>query len=100
LGEAGHPVASLSWAAVSHLHQDHAGNLAALGDLPVLVSAAELAPITFTPTDDPALAAVEGAHDLTGDGSLMQLPTPGHSAGSMSLLVRRGDAHPPSSSAT
>jgi N-acyl homoserine lactone hydrolase len=29
-----------------------------------------------------------------GDGSLVLLPTPGHTAGSMSLLVRRG-AKPP-----
>ena len=33
-------------------------------------------------------------HDLFGDGSLVVLPTPGHTAGSTSLLVRRPD-HPP-----
>jgi len=45
--------------------------------------------IGFTPTDDPALAPFAAAHDLMGDGSLVLLPTPGHTPGSMSLLVRR-----------
>lgn len=32
--------------------------------------------------------------DLAGDGSLILLPTPGHTAGSMSLLVRRETRSP------
>ena len=31
-------------------------------------------------------------HDLFGDGALVLLPTPGHTPGSMPLLVRRPDA--------
>ena len=56
--------------------------------------AAQLTPITFTPTDDPALAPFEGVHDVAGDGTLLLLPTPGHSPGSMSLLIHRADAPP------
>ena len=45
--------------------------------------------IGFTPTDDPTLAPFASAHDVMGDGSLVLLPTPWHTPGSMSLLVRR-----------
>jgi N-acyl homoserine lactone hydrolase len=41
------------------------------------------------PMYDAALAPFEAGHDLFGDGSLTLLPTPGHTPGSMSLLVRR-----------
>lgn len=45
--------------------------------------------ITFEPTTDPSLAPFTEAHDLFGDGTLTLLPTPGHTPGSMSLLVRQ-----------
>ena len=41
------------------------------------------------PTGDPDLAPFQACHDLFGDGSLVLLPTPGHTPGSMSLLVRQ-----------
>ena len=43
---------------------------------------------------DPSLAPFTESLDVMGDGSLMLLPTPGHTAGSMSLLVRRGTKAP------
>lgn len=120
LALAGVPAGSIALAAISHLHYDHAGNVASLGAVPVLVSDAEHAllsekaphmhgvltehvapagtdfrPVAFTPTDDPALSAFGESHDIHGDGTLMLLPTPGHSAGSMSLLVRRGEGRAP-----
>jgi len=45
--------------------------------------------ITPEPTEDPGLAPFRSGHDLFGDGSLVVLPTPGHTPGSISLLVRR-----------
>lgn len=109
----------INLAAVSHLHYDHAGNVSALGEIPVLVSAGEHAllqatnphlhgvlaehmgddlahyrPVQFTATDDALLASFGVAHDVHGDGRLVLLPTPGHSAGSMSLLVRKAGAAP------
>jgi N-acyl homoserine lactone hydrolase len=45
--------------------------------------------ITPEATGDPALAPFRSGHDLFGDGSLVLLPTPGHTPGSVSLLVRR-----------
>ena len=120
LALAGVPKTSIALAAISHLHYDHAGNVASLGAVPILVSEAEHAllsekspqmhgvltehvapagadftPVAFTATDDPALAAFGASHDIHGDGSLVLLPTPGHSAGSMSLLVRRGEGRAP-----
>lgn len=110
---------SIALVALSHLHYDHAGNVASLPGIPVLVSEAEHAllreaspemhgvlvaaarldtvdwrPVTFEPADDPLLAAFGAAHDIYGDGSLVLLSTPGHSVGSMSLLVRRASGPP------
>ena len=45
--------------------------------------------ITPEPAGDPGLAPFRSSHDLFGDGSLVLLPTPGHTPGSMSLLVRQ-----------
>jgi N-acyl homoserine lactone hydrolase len=45
--------------------------------------------ITPEPAEDPGLAPFRSGHDLFGDGSLVVLPTPGHTPGSISLLVRR-----------
>ena len=106
-------------AIVSHLHQDHIGGLRELTGSELLVSAAEWAElakpgpelrgflrshiqlpglkwhqVSLEPTDDPALAPFTESMDMMGDGSLMLLPTPGHTAGSVSLLVRRA-ARPP-----
>jgi len=119
LAALGHPVSSIARVAISHLHQDHAGNLQHFAGTAVLVSRAELAlldertpelhgvlsrhvpppgveltPVDFTPTDDPALAPFDAAHDIYGDGTLLLLPTPGHTPGSMSLMIRRPDAPP------
>jgi glyoxylase-like metal-dependent hydrolase (beta-lactamase superfamily II) len=45
--------------------------------------------VSLEPTSDPALAPFTESLDVMGDGSLVLLPTPGHTAGSVSLLVRR-----------
>ncbi len=41
--------------------------------------------------DGPPLGPFSGSYDLAGDGRLVLVPTPGHTAGHMSLLVRDGD---------
>ena len=51
-------------------------------------------PINYEPLHDPGLRPFTHGHDLFGDGSLAILPTPGHTPGSMSMLVRRTDAPP------
>ena len=45
--------------------------------------------ITPTKTTDKALAPFTSSFDLFGDGSLTLIPTPGHTPGSLSLVVRR-----------
>ncbi len=52
------------------------------------LSGARWRPITFEPSDDPVLASFDGAHDVAGDGSMVLLPTPGHTPGSLSMLLR------------
>jgi glyoxylase-like metal-dependent hydrolase (beta-lactamase superfamily II) len=43
---------------------------------------------------NPALAPFTESLDVLGDGSLVLLPTPGHTAGSVSLLIRRAAKAP------
>jgi glyoxylase-like metal-dependent hydrolase (beta-lactamase superfamily II) len=98
---------------ISHLHFDHIGGISHVPQAELLVSRDEwrqLAaphperdwvlrehielpgtnwqPIEFVPTDDPLLAPFGACYDCMGDGSMVLLPTPGHSPGSMSMLVR------------
>jgi N-acyl homoserine lactone hydrolase len=119
LGRLGYAAGDVSTAVLSHLHQDHIGGLAELGHAGIVVSQAEWdtlsgrlpemqglmrrhidlpglrwQKITPEPASDPGLAPFRSGHDLFGDGSLVLLPTPGHTPGSMSLLVRR-PARPP-----
>jgi N-acyl homoserine lactone hydrolase len=110
----GYAVGDVRTAILSHLHQDHVGGLAELSHADIVVSKDEwdtLARplpelrglmrrhidlpglrwrrITPEPTGDPGLAPFRSCHDLFGDGSLVVLPTAGHTPGSVSLLVRR-----------
>ena len=50
--------------------------------------------VSLEHTSDRGLAPFTEALDLMGDGSLTLLPTPGHTAGSVSLLVRRAGRPP------
>jgi N-acyl homoserine lactone hydrolase len=101
---------------LSHLHGDHIGGLREVAQAELLVSQAEWATLSGTwpemagimrrhidlpglrwcqveptPLHDPGLAPFDVGHDLFGDGSLVMVPTPGHTAGSISLIVRRPD---------
>src|SRR5215472_4612423 len=119
LATLGYAPSDVDTAILSHLHQDHIGGLPELTGAELLVSASEWAelsrpgpeqrgflrghiqlpglkwhPVSPEPTRDPALAPFTESLDVMGDGSLMLLPTPGHTAGSMSLLVRRAGRPP------
>jgi N-acyl homoserine lactone hydrolase len=114
LATLGYTPADVDTAILSHLHEDHMGGLPELRGADLLVAEAEWAELSkpapeprgflrdhiqlpglrwskvgFEPTGDPALAPFRESLDVAGDGSLVLLPTPGHTAGSLSLLVRR-----------
>jgi N-acyl homoserine lactone hydrolase len=84
----------------SHLHFDHVGGNALIPNATVVVQRreweagmdAELAPrMGFYRHDfdlGHKLRLVEGEHDVFGDGSVVCLPTYGHTPGHQSLLVR------------
>jgi N-acyl homoserine lactone hydrolase len=114
LAGAGVAAGDIRMAVISHLHFDHVGGIAQIPQADLLVSAREWAilsephleyewilrehieipsakwrQISFEPTDDPLFEGFEGIHDVAGDGSMILLPTPGHTRGSMSMLIRQ-----------
>lgn len=111
--------ADVSKVIVSHLHFDHVGGIAHVPQAELLVSqdewrqlhgpnperdwilrehielpGANWRPVDFVPTNDPLLANFGVCCDCMGDGSMILLPTPGHTPGSMSLLVRSSGLPP------
>jgi glyoxylase-like metal-dependent hydrolase (beta-lactamase superfamily II) len=92
--------ARIDFVVASHLHFDHAGGMAQIPNARLVVQKAEweagrepdLVRANFYDPRDYALGhevvAVSGEHDLFGDGSVLCLPTPGHTPGHQSLRVR------------
>ena len=90
---------------MTHLHSDHTGGMPHLAQSRFLVSQADAAghrgalSCRFPPElrrevvalDGPPLGAFPASHALTRDGALQILPTPGHSPGHQSVLLREGD---------
>jgi glyoxylase-like metal-dependent hydrolase (beta-lactamase superfamily II) len=92
--------ASIDHLVVSHLHFDHVGGNAQIPNARVVVQRREWeagrdADLVRASFYDPReydlgheVLAIDGEHDLFGDGSVVCLPTPGHTAGHQSLRVR------------
>lgn len=82
----------------SHFHFDHCGCNASFPRAKFLVQRAELAVARTEPTRYSAkdwdlpldYRECDGEHDVFGDGSVVLLPTPGHTAGHQSLWIRPG----------
>ena len=102
LRERGVDPARVDWLVTSHLHFDHAGGNAQLENARLLIQRREweagadpdLARRNgFDPRDYDLghdLLQVDGEHDVFGDGSVVCLPTHGHTPGHQSLRVRVG----------
>jgi glyoxylase-like metal-dependent hydrolase (beta-lactamase superfamily II) len=94
--------ADVTCVANSHWHFDHCGANASFPDVPILVQQREmeaarspevLAAGRYRPSppdyDHPLrYQAVDGEHDVFGDGSAVLIPTYGHTPGHQSLLLR------------
>lgn len=104
--------AGVSLVVLSHLHTDHVGCLDLFTGAEVVVTRTEWKQATglegrirgylpehwprgLEPTvvdlDGPALGPFPASLDLRGDGTLLLVPTPGHTAGHAALLVRDDD---------
>jgi len=122
LDRLGYGAADVTTAVISHLHQDHIGGIREMPQAELLVSTDEWrslrrplaeargllrthidipglhwSPVQFEPLARRAgssLGPFTSGRDLFEDGSLILLPTPGHTPGSMSLLVRRNGGPP------
>lgn len=119
LAARGYAPSDVRFAVMSHLHEDHIGGIRELPNAEFVVSNTEwetmdqalpeprgflrrhidlpglrYRKVDFEPLADAGLAPFREGHDLMGDGSLVLLPTPGHTPGSMSLFVRRRAAAP------
>jgi glyoxylase-like metal-dependent hydrolase (beta-lactamase superfamily II) len=101
LAAAGIDPASVTHVVNSHLHFDHCGRNGPFADAVTLVQAPEWEaaqhPTKYAyvgvPLDEIGggdLRLVEGEVDLFGDGTVVLVPTPGHTVGHQSLLVRAG----------
>lgn len=96
LAAAGERLSGLTHAANSHLHFDHCGGNPRLGRLPVFVQATELDTARRTPDYTlPELIGSSRFEPAPGEVEILPgvwvFPTPGHTDGHQSLVVRRQD---------
>jgi glyoxylase-like metal-dependent hydrolase (beta-lactamase superfamily II) len=119
LADAGFAASDIRTAVISHLHFDHVGGISQIPQADLLVSDREWAILSephperewilrehieipsakwrqfsFEPTADPLFEDFGGTHDVAGDGSMILLPTPGHTKGSISMLIRQTGWNP------
>ncbi len=105
LAQIGVTPADITQVGISHIHFDHTAQAASFAQAELVIGAgdwqalqASPAPAWFEGTVVPETLApwltgggkvrpVEGDHDLYGDGSVMMLSMPGHTAGETALLV-------------
>lgn len=92
---------SIDYLAFSHLHIDHTGNAKLFSHAIWLMQQAEYQvaygpdaanygyqPADYVDVPGVTIRKLSGQLDLFGDGRVVLIPTPGHSAGHQSLLVR------------
>ena len=99
---------SVRWLVLSHLHTDHVGGIGAFPGAEVIVSRVEweqarglsgrlrgyvpqhwpLPEPLLVDLAGPPVGPFSGSFDVAGDGTLLIVPTPGHTPGHVSLIVR------------
>lgn len=89
---------SINWIIASHLHNDHCGGMMFVPNATVIVQSREWA--AAQASEDPwvynkvdfdtghSVRAIDGELDLFGDGTVMIVPTYGHTPGHQSAIVR------------
>jgi N-acyl homoserine lactone hydrolase len=90
--------ASINWVINSHLHIDHCGGNYMLPNATVIVQSQELAAARDGAVEGvyevqdfeigQSIKTINGEHDLFGDGSVRIIPTPGHTPGHQSMIVK------------
>ncbi|GIH90345.1 N-acyl homoserine lactonase family protein [Planobispora siamensis] len=102
LARLGYDAGEITTVFLTHVHEDHAGGLRHLPRATVVLDRRDwehgvLYPYSFAPVEDDlsfpafdsgAFGAFPASQDHFGDGSVILLPTPGHSPGHMCVLLR------------
>jgi N-acyl homoserine lactone hydrolase len=96
LAAIGRQISDITLAANCHLHFDHCGGNPLLGQIPVFVQDIELATARQAPDYTlPDLIEDSRFEQVTGQAEMLPgvflMPTPGHTDGHQSLIVRRPD---------
>jgi glyoxylase-like metal-dependent hydrolase (beta-lactamase superfamily II) len=107
LADMGVAAEEIDYVVLTHLHNDHAGTIDDFPDAEFIVQEEELR-YAFWPDSSQQLFYLEGdfgvlrspeysvrpvsgRHDVFGDGSVVTIPTPGHTAGHQSVKVELDD---------
>lgn len=100
ISELGFAPEEVNYIVLSHLHYDHAGNLADFPCSKVLVQTSELVFAHWPPVYQRATylqrdfasgidwVELDGECDVFGDGRIVTFPTPGHTPGHQSMMVQ------------
>lgn len=110
LEEIGYSPEEIDYLALSHIHPDHIGNINYFQNSKVILQKDEYASIDRNLAifkgqgldlepyeilrEHKSLVQIEGSYDIFGDGSVVLIPTPGHSPGHQVLLVNLPETGP------
>jgi len=91
----------IRWIVNSHFHADHCGGNVGIPNATIVIQSKELAaaraceiPMLYSKADydhGHPILAIDGEHDLFGDGTVLVFPTLGHTPGHQSVRVKLPD---------